>query len=109
MNFATKLRQTLTYWAPGPRDISGAPTFAAPVQLKCRWEDKAELVRNSRGEEIVSKSRAFLTSSVVPEGYMYLGSSAEEDPREVTGALEIAYVSATPDIAALQELKVAWG
>lgn len=101
--------QTLTYWeANSTTDIYGKPTFKAPVQLSCRWEDREQQIINKKGSEIVSKSRIFVEGEIGLEGYLFLGTSNETDPTKVEGADEIQQVGVTPDLRYLRSLVTVW-
>lgn len=105
MAIARALNQTLTYWEPtGITDLYGKPTWKSPVQLPCRWEDKQQEVMSKTGEEIVSKSRVFLLSTININGYLLLGSVSTADPTQVEGAWEVQQVGTTPDLRNLKSL-----
>lgn len=88
-------------------DVYGKRTFAPPASLACRWEEKAELFMNRFGEEVTSKSKVFLDTSVMLEGYLFLGTSTASSPLEVDGAYEIRGLQQIPDLRNLQTLTVA--
>jgi hypothetical protein len=48
------MKQDLTYWAPLTKDEYNQLTYAVPVVIKCRWEDKSVLFRNAQGQEMTS-------------------------------------------------------
>jgi len=103
------LNQTLTYWAPpadGSTNLYGKPTSVAPVQYKCRWENKTETLQNKNGEEFTSKTRIFLdgSSAISLDGYVFLGVSAAPDPTSVAGAQEIQQTGNTPDLRGMKSL-----
>lgn len=106
--FERNLRQTLTYWAPLGTDMYGRTSFAAPVTRICRWEDKSELVRSKKGDEIVTKSRVFMAEDFDINGYVFLGTSVATDPHDVEGAWEIQQRAATPDLRLMKTLYVAY-
>ncbi len=111
MNLARKLNQQATYWAQTGTDMFGAPTFSAPATLICRWEDSSELFINKKGQEIASRSKVFLAQDIGLEGYLYLGVSAETNPRTLTGesrAHEIMMVKRIPDLRSITTLYVAF-
>ena len=84
------MTQTATYWAPtGTYDENGRTGFAAPVQILCRWEDRAELVRSPDGDEFTSSSVVYPEQELARQGYLYLGTSGATNPKAVTGAYEI--------------------
>lgn len=101
------LNQTLTYWAPqSTSNLYGKPNSVAPVQYKCRWENKTETLQNKSGEEFTSKTRVFLdgSSAIDLDGYVFLGISAAADPTTVNGAFEIQQTGNTPDLRGMKSL-----
>lgn len=88
-NYARNMPETLTYWARTGTGGTGEPTFAAPVQINCRWEDKAVLFRDAYGVERTSKAIVYPAQALALQGWIYLGTSAAADPRTVTGAFEV--------------------
>ena len=63
-----ELRQRATYWAPATVDGFGKKTFAEPVLLSCRWEDRTDLVIQGTEEARPSKARVFLNQAVALGG-----------------------------------------
>lgn len=74
------LNQTATYWAPGVPDGFGGITWGPPQQLRCRWQQKQQLVRAKAGDERVSQAVVYMTQPIDLGGRLYLGSTAELDP-----------------------------
>ena len=95
------LNQTITYWSPGTINNYGDLTFVAPVTINGRWENRVELVTDSKGREFTSRAHAYLFSDVENEGYLFLGTSTGADPRAVEGAYLIRFFSKIPDIDAI--------
>ena len=52
--------QTAVYWGTPVDDGYGGRTFADPVEISCRWEDKNQKLTASNGEEFISRSRVFV-------------------------------------------------
>jgi hypothetical protein len=77
---ADKLLQKCTYWAPGPLDDYGFPSWLPPVVLPCRWEQKQRLIRNKAGAESMSSATVYLAQSVDLQGRLYLGETDAADP-----------------------------
>lgn len=102
------LKQVATYWAmTGYNDYGGA-VFALPVQIPCRWENKIELFRNKEGKEVASKGKVYFLQPVELDGYLWLGTSTEADPRTVPDSYEIQGLYTTPDLRNLKSLTVAY-
>lgn len=91
-------KQTATYWGSPTPNGSGGFSYAAPVTLNVRWEDKAVQYSDPSGEINVSKSEVFVPSDVEIGGYLYLGTSVNADPTAVAGAYEIKQVHKIPDL-----------
>lgn len=78
------LAETAVYWASSGKDRYNQNTYSSPVEIKCRWEQKTQVVKNSQGEEVVSEAQVFLMKNVNEQSLLLLGnlddvSSAEED------------------------------
>jgi len=93
--------QTAVYWGSPVADGYGGFTFASPVEIACRWEEKTGTFINRKGEQIFSKAYVFTLQDVVERGYLYLGEltdldSNPDDPKEVDDALEIKRFDKSP-------------
>lgn len=108
MSYLTALKQTATYWAPTGLDKYGKKTWATPVSVPCRWEDRTEQILDKRGLEYVSRARVFFGQDIDLEWYLFLGTSTDPDPTSVVGAYEIMGRKMTPDLRNLQQLWVAF-
>lgn len=102
------LPQTITYWAPASEDRFGGKTYSAPIPLRGRWEDRAEQLRDDKGQPIVSKSRVYVDTPVLPAGYLKQGEDTAVDPTQVEGAEEIRVIASVPDLRNLSRLHVAY-
>lgn len=106
--------QTAVYWAPSTLDGFGNVSFATPVEIAVRWENKTELFIDNQGKEQKSSAVVYPASAVLLEGYLYLGtlvalSPAEEaDPKSVIAAKEIRGVAVSFNIKGTQALYKAW-
>src|SRR5690554_5665001 len=106
--YTTNLRQSATYWPPGAPVPSGGVSFGAPVQIRCRWQDKRDLVRSADGQEVASSAIVYVDRELADKGYLYRGISAATDPRNVIGAREILARGSSPDLRANRELLKTW-
>lgn len=105
MSYLTKmLKQDIVYWAFSSRDEYGTEIFAAPVEIKGRWEKSNEKFLDGDGNEVVSSSVVFLTQDVSEGDWVFLGKIADiassegsTDPVVVTGAEEVRRFNKTPD------------
>lgn len=101
MSFLTMFfNQTCTYWAKNGVDGFNKTTYAAPVQLPCRWEDRAELHQMENGEAIRVGSKVFLPQAVVVDDFLFLGTSNVADPITVQGAYQILDFKRVPSLHA---------
>jgi len=90
-----RLTMTAVYWSSPTSDGYGGSTFADPVEVKCRWQWKDEIITGDNGEQIVSSVQVFLLQDVDEGGYLYYGelddltTTQKADPRSVAGASRI--------------------
>lgn len=94
MSYITRnLRQKATYWEAGTPDGFGGTTYGAPVEIKCRWEDRVTQFRDFTGAEAISNARVYVDRELNREnglwGWLYLGVSTATSPKTVSGAREI--------------------
>lgn len=106
--YTRNMPQTVTYWAPDGVDDFGARTFAAPVEISGRWQNKRDLIRDADGRQIASSAVVYVSQQVANRGYLYLGSSAASDPTSVDGAREIRNTGASPALTGDPTLYKAW-
>jgi hypothetical protein len=100
--FPWLLNQTLTYWAPGSSpDGFGGVSFAAPVLVRCRWQNKHQLMRRPDGEEFSSIAIIYPAIELREKGYVALGSFlATVNPRTLTDvAFEVRQADTSPSVA----------
>jgi hypothetical protein len=102
------MKQTATYWAPGPRDMTGNTSFRAPVTVLCRWQDATELFIDAQGREKTSSAIVYVPEPLALEGYLFLGVSAAANPKLVAGAKEIRNIAASPNLAQSIKLNKVW-
>ena len=107
-NYTRNMRQTATYWEPGAPTASGGMSFSAPRQVLCRWQDKADLVRNNDGNETVSSAVVYPVEPLRRQGWLLLGVSSATDPRGIDGAHEIIAVGSSPSLDARLTLNKVW-
>jgi len=88
----------ITYWGAPTPDGEGGETFAAPVPLKGRWEDRNDEFTTPTGESAVSRATVFLQQDVVVGGYLMLGTSAAPIPANEANAQEIRAFIKVPAI-----------
>lgn len=103
--------QQAVYWGNPVEDGFGGKTYASPVEIACRWEDKVRKVKANDGSEIESKATVLVTQDLDFEGYLYLGtleaveafeiaanlgSGEVISPRDIDGAYEIVAIDRIP-------------
>lgn len=90
MSLTSLCTETAVYWAPGAPDGYGKRTFAAPVEIKCRWQDQIIRAVDDVGVEFVSRAVVYPLQDLEGWGRLYRGTlaslSGETDPAEVVGA-----------------------
>lgn len=53
-------RQKCVYWERLLNDVEGKPTYATPVVIRCRWEDKIQTFLDKKtGNQEVSNTQVF--------------------------------------------------
>lgn len=80
-------RQRAVWWERSDApDRFGRYSYAAPVQLKCRWEDVAQEFRDNQGQTTVSRSIVYV-DRIIKAGDMLkrgeLESDTPADPRDI--------------------------
>lgn len=106
-NYTRNMHQLATYWGPPEPDGLGDLTFPSPTSRLVRWEQKAEVVTDPQGREIVSSAVVYVDRPVELGGYMLLGDVTTADPRN-TIAAEVKQVGAVPNLRGTMVLNKAW-
>lgn len=105
-------RQTLVYWAPGKANTNGEPTYLAPVQLTCRWDNRVQEIQTESGTVVVSRVELITESQLSVGGCVVYGSlstvSHLANPKRNSGAYEVLKVSSTPPISRGDTFYEAW-
>jgi len=90
------LKQDAVYWGPGVGgdDGYGNRTFATPIEIKVRWEDKQQLALDKDGEEFMSMAVIYTDRELENQGWLFLGiltalPSADTNPRTIADTWEI--------------------
>jgi len=88
--------QTAVYWGTPVKDGYGGFTFASPVEIPCRWEDRIGQFTSRGGEQIYTKATIYVLQDLDDSGYLFLGTladiSGEDDagaPKDIVNAFEI--------------------
>lgn len=88
--------QTATYWGAPTSDGYGGFTFASPVSIMVRWDEKIEVFTDKQGKEYRSKAVVMTPDNIAEGGYLMLGISTSTAPRTLANAFEIRRVDRTP-------------
>lgn len=75
----------------------GGKTFSSPVQVRGRWEQRQERVRDVKGDEYVGKHSIFLSADVAVGDYLVRGAQDGADPI-VLGGVEVKFFSKISDL-----------
>lgn len=93
------MKQTVTYWAFVSLDRFSEPTFAAPVQLRCRWQDVAVLFKDAQGQQRTSSAIIYPEYSLDLKGYVKRGTDSTPYPVGLSGAYEILQNGDSPNLS----------
>ena len=69
--------QDLVYWGNPVDDGYGSFTFDDPVEIKCRWEYKSEVMLYAEGKQFTTNASVMVNQDVDLQGYMWLGTLSE--------------------------------
>ncbi len=92
------LNQKATHWALTGADASGDSSYATPVTIDCRWEERNVVFTNAEGEEAAAAGVVFTKVDVDPGDMLFLGSSSTVDPASVEGTRRVEGVSKIPQL-----------
>lgn len=107
------MRQSCTYWQQDSvRNNDGERTYLPPVQIKCRWSDKSELIQKSNEEKVLTRSKVMVPVDMKEGDYLMFGeldSSTPSDPIEGNPtAFPIILFKKIPNLKAREFLRVAY-
>jgi hypothetical protein len=95
-------RDTLIYWAYIGADRYGQPQYAAPIQLRCRWDDAVKQVFTDEGSPVFSKIELITQIRLKPKDLVKKGrvngSLNLDDPKANPDTHEVIMSSETPMI-----------
>jgi hypothetical protein len=90
--------ELFTYWPMGALNEYGIATPGDPELRRGRWEDRDEVIRNTKGDETTSKARVFLDTDVEPLGYLARGDFTDSTTAPSSLGTEIKQVARTPNL-----------
>jgi hypothetical protein len=110
----SRLVQTAVYWGNPREDGYGSVTFDDPVEIVCRWEEKAQILGTITGNQVIGyqdicRAIVFVNQDLDEEGFLYLGTLADiedssdssgsfYDPHSIVGAHIIKRFEKTPAV-----------
>jgi hypothetical protein len=104
-------RQTAVWWQRGAADSYGQFSYASPVEITCRWEDRTVEFIDAIGQRQLSASVVYVDRVMAPGDLLRLGdmeSSFTSDPSDLTGVGEVRRMEKTPTLKATKTLLVAY-
>lgn len=113
MNILDKLNQKCCYWAAPVADGYGKFTYAAVVEIDCRWNNKAMRYINKEGEQKVTTAVVIVNQDLVLGGFLWLGAEADlpsphTDPTTVSGAYAIGFFSKVVSLDGIDVVRKAY-
>lgn len=87
--FLNRRNETATLWRVTGNNSSGDQQYAAPVQIKVRWEERALVFTNSAGQDEMATAVIWVPYDVFEGEVVALGTFTNADPWVVAGAREI--------------------
>jgi hypothetical protein len=112
MSIIKKMRkQDAVWWSRNPTaDEFGSISFAAPVQIKCRWEDQEGDIVSKQDEIVPSMTVVYVDRDMKIGDKLKLGlldTGTPPDPKEDRLAYEIQGWQKIPDLRAKEFLRIA--
>lgn len=101
--------QDAVYWGTPTEDGFGGKTFAAPIPIKCRWQDKVQLLGTPDKETVISRATVVVLQDVEEDGLMWLGSLTslsalqQANPRSIDGMCIVKRFEKTPALQSTTE------
>lgn len=85
MGIITKMRkQTAIYWTATGKDGRGARTFAAPVEVDCRWDEVSDIFQTQEEQDLVSNAVVYPDRDMSVGDYLKLGELDSTTPSNPT-------------------------
>lgn len=90
--------QDAWYWDASKASHDGFKNvYATPELIKCRWDDKTELITASNGEQIISHAQILVVEDVLVDSYIQLAEpGATTPPTDTSGAWLIRRIDKNP-------------
>lgn len=103
--------QTAVYWGNPKPDGMGGTEYDDPVEVKVRWDDVTEVIKDGQGKDINSRAKILTPVDFQEQGYLFLGRledipeeawltyrGATIHPNQIPGAFEIISFEKIPMI-----------
>ena len=97
MSLPTLRSENLVYWAPSAYDGDGGWTYAAPVQIKGRWQEETHRLGDT-DETVVTEITVYPSQAVSKQGWLWRGLLVDipnADPQQAAGAYRIRDANVT--------------
>ena len=102
-----RLPHKLSWWRVTGGDGFGGDTFATPLLVDGRWEDRQETFYGSLDRrELISKAIVFVDRDMGVGDFLYQGDKvSQSSPVALTGALKIQRYDKVPDLRSLDVVR----
>ena len=74
---AKRCAQTAVYWANPVNDGFNHFTFDDPIEIKCRWQDKIQILGQPDETQMISRAIALVTQDMTVDGLLWLGTLSQ--------------------------------
>jgi len=111
MSIISRMRkQKAVWWQRLAADRYGAFSYAAPVEIDCRWDDANENYITPQGEQATSQALVYIDRVMALGDRLLLGemdSTTPDNPLDVQ-SYEIKRIDTNPNFRATEFLRVAY-
>lgn len=94
--------EDLTLWRMTGQDVYNKTTFASPVLIEARYQEKDEVIVDSTGRDVVSSTQIFTETELKVGDYVVLGISADltptDDARQLVRVNQLRFVTNNADV-----------
>lgn len=104
-------KQTAVYWQRQTADAYGRFSFAAPVEISCRWDDYNGEVVNAQGQVFESIATVYVDRDMNIGDRLMLGdleSDTPSDPMLATTSFEIRRMEKIGNFRVTEFLRIAY-
>lgn len=79
--------QTAVYWGNPQNDGFGNFIFDPAIEIKCRWEDKAQIVAGTDGIDTSSDAEVMVLEDLDYDGVLFLGTLNDLDSDQIANPM----------------------